>query len=85
MPKSKGRPKSKASGAKAYNLTPARKKKHKGSPRWYGPLILTVMAIGVIVIVCNYIGLMPGDTKPMWLFVGLGLIAAGFVGTMFWY
>jgi Cell division protein CrgA len=82
MPKSKGRQKRKSSG---YNLAPARKKRHKGSPRWYGPAILAVMGVGVFVIVANYMGIMPGDTKPLWLFAGLGLIALGFVGTMFWY
>ena len=84
MPKSKGRQKRKNTGSR-YNLTPARKKRHKGSPRWYGPAILTVMGIGVVMIVLNYMGIMPGGTKPMWLFSGLGLIALGFVGTMFWY
>ena len=84
MPKSKGRTKRRSSGARAYQLAPARKKKHKGSPRWYGPMILLVMAIGVIVIVLNYMGLMPGDTQPYWLFAGLGLIGAGFIATMWW-
>lgn len=82
MPKSKGRQKRKNTG---YNLTPARKKRHKGSPRWYGPAILAVMGIGVMMIVLNYMGILPGGTDPLWLFSGLGLIALGFVGTMFWY
>ena len=84
MPKSKGRKKPKKTGGR-YNVTPARKKRHKDSPRWYGPLILAIMGVGVAVIVLNYMGIMPGGTKPMWLFAGLGLIALGFVGTMFWY
>jgi hypothetical protein len=84
MPKSKGRQKKKSS-AKAYNLTPARRKKSKASPRWYGPLILVVMGAGVLAIVLNYIGLMPGSPDNLWLWVGLGLIGAGFIGTTFWY
>lgn len=85
MPKSKGR--QKAAGKRRYQLEPARKQKRKESPRWYGPLILIVMGIGVVVIVANYIGLMPGTdgaAANRYLFLGLGLIGVGFVGTTFW-
>jgi hypothetical protein len=84
MPKSKGR--AKRSGGR-YELRPARKRKPKKSPGWYGPAVLSVMGVGVIIIVLNYIGLMPGTggtADTMFLFVGLGLIALGFVGTTFW-
>lgn len=84
MPKSKGRQKAKK---RAYTVRPAKKQRKKSSPRWYGPLIIGVMAIGVILIVMNYIGLMPGTNGTAnneWLWVGLGLIGAGFVGTTFW-
>ena len=84
MPKSKGRSKKRSTG-RGYQLAPSRKKKRKGSPRWYGPAILALMGVGVVMIVLNYIGLVPGGTQPMWLFAGLGLIAVGFIGTMFWY
>ena len=46
------------------------------------------MAIGVAVIVLNYMGLIPGtggDASSVWLWVGLGILGAGFVGTSFWY
>ena len=85
MPKSKSR--KKGSGQR-YQLTPDRRAKTKSSPRWYGPLLIGLMAVGVIVIVLNYIGLMPGtddQADPIWLWVGLGLIGAGFIGTTFWY
>jgi LPXTG-motif cell wall-anchored protein len=46
------------------------------------------MAVGVIVIVGNYMGLMPGtggEASSVWLWAGLGLLGAGFIGTSFWY
>ena len=59
-----------------------------GRARWYGPLLITLMALGVIVIVANYMGLIPGtdgQASSVWLWIGLGILGAGFVGTSFWY
>lgn len=42
------------------------------------------MVVGVAMIVLNYMGLMPGDTRQVWLWVGLGFIAAGFVAATQW-
>ncbi len=84
MPKSKGRKKQKSRG---YQLGSSPKAKHKSSPRWYGPLIIVLMAVGVLIIVLNYVGVIPGTdgtASPTWLWVGLGLIGVGFVGTTFW-
>jgi hypothetical protein len=36
------------------------------------------MGLGVLVIVLNYMGLVPGDTQQLYLWLGLGLIAVGF-------
>ena len=74
MPKSK---------SKRRRYQPPPKPKPKPSPRWYGPLILFLMAAGVVVIVLNYMNLMPsstGQAQNLWLWVGLGSIALGFVG-----
>lgn len=73
MPKSK---------SKRRRYQPPPKKKHKPSPRWYGALMLGTMLVGVVIIVLNYMSLMPGTggTAANWpLWSGLGLIAAGFV------
>ena len=46
------------------------------------------MAVGVAVIVLNYMGLIPGtdgNASSVWLWVGLAILGAGFVGTSFWY
>ena len=75
MPKSKGK-------RRRYQAPP--KKKPKPSPKWYGPLILFFMGAGVLVIVLNYLGLMPHPigqgAQNIWLWVGLGSIALGFIG-----
>jgi uncharacterized membrane protein YobD (UPF0266 family) len=79
MPKSKGRQRTRNG---RYQLEPQRKQKSKRSPRWYGPLMLVLMGIGVVVIVWNYTR---GDSASnTWLVGGLGLIAVGFFGVTFW-
>jgi cell division protein CrgA len=75
MPESRGRTKKKGG---RYQLEPAHKKKSKQMPRWYAPLVLGVMVAGVAVIVWNYMG---GNTQPAFMWLGLGLIALGFIGT----
>ena len=48
------------------------------SPRWYGPLILALMILGVLVILLNYLSVF--GTPTGWvLLAGLAIIAAGFV------
>ncbi len=84
MPKSKSRTKKNKPG---YQLRPSRKQKAKKSPRWYGPSVLAVMGVGVIVIVLNYMNIMPGthhSFNALYLVGGLVLIGLGFVGTTFW-
>lgn len=82
MPESKGRQKS---AKKRYQLEPAKKKRVKPPKRWYAPVVLSVMGLGVVVIVLNYMQVLPFSghtTKPGFLWLGFGLIGAGFLGTM---
>ncbi|MFN2589594.1 MAG: cell division protein CrgA [Actinomycetota bacterium] len=94
MPKSRSRPQPKRRyGGPAVQ----RKSKRRSSPRWFGGLILGLMFSGVIVIVLNYMDLMPGFTFPFfdwvvsdvtnnfYLLGGLGLIATGFLLATQWY
>ena len=78
MPKSK---------SKRNRYIPPPRKKKKPSPRWFGVLILGVMALGVLTIVTNYMGLIPGTNgtaNQLYLFGGLGLIAVGFLLSTQW-
>jgi hypothetical protein len=60
--------------------TPPIPKEHKVSPRWVPVLMFTLLVLGMLVIVSNYLGVLPGDgAQNKYLFVGLGLITAGFI------
>jgi len=73
------------SKSKRRRYTPPPRKKHKPSPKWFGALILGTFALGVIMIVLNYLGTVPGGTKSGYLIGGLGLIAAGFLMSTQWH
>ena len=80
MPESKSRAKRKG----RYQLEPQKKKPAKKSRKWYPPLVLGMMGVGVVVIVLNYLQIFPGTHHafdPKYLFIGLGLIGVGFIGT----
>jgi hypothetical protein len=79
MPESRAR---KKRTSQRYQIEPQRKKRAKSSPRWYGPLVLGVIGLGVVVVIANYLR---GDGAPNGvLWAGLGIIGAGFVGLTFW-
>ena len=49
------------------------------SPPWVPALILGLLLVGVVLIIINYLGVLPGGASNWYLLVGLGLIVAGFV------
>ena len=51
------------------------------SPRWYTILMSSLMILGVLLIVLNYLTLLPGSVSRWYLWSGLGLIGAGFLMT----
>jgi len=76
------------SKSKRRRYQPPPRKKRKPSPRWFGWTILGVMGAGVIIIVLNYVGKMPGtgwSTQNWPLFTGLGMIGLGFVMATAWH
>lgn len=80
MPKSRSRQKV----SKRPYAPPPPKRKRRESPRWFGFLVIGLMAVGVAMIVTNYMQLLPGGSRSFWLFVGLGLIAGGFAAATQW-
>ncbi|HVM03473.1 MAG TPA: cell division protein CrgA [Acidimicrobiales bacterium] len=59
--------------------TPPVPKEMKVSPRWVPVLMFTLLVLGMVVIVANYLEVLPGEAKNTYLFLGLGLITAGFI------
>lgn len=58
-------------GVKSSHLPP--------SPTWVPVLMFVLLGIGSLVIVLNYMGVLPGETKQMYTFGGLGLILGGII------
>ena len=52
------------------------------SPTWYVVTMFALMGLGVLIILANYITLLPGSPANSWLLVGLAGIAAGFGMTL---
>jgi hypothetical protein len=57
----------------------------RSSPRWYPVFMLVLFAIGLVGIMLNYLGLLPGGASNVYLFIGLGFIVAGFVAATRWH
>jgi len=57
----------------------------KVSPWWVPALMIGFFGLGIIVILLNYLSLLGGPANNAYLFVGLGLIVAGFVTSTRWH
>lgn len=73
------RPSSRVTPKGSNRYTPPIPKEMKVSPRWVPVLMFTLLVLGMVVIVANYLELLPGDAKNTYLFLGLGFITAGFI------
>lgn len=49
------------------------------SPKWVPILMFTLLGLGCLVIVCNYLGVLPGGADTWYLVVGLVLILGGII------
>lgn len=59
-------------------ITRGRPRNADHSPRWYGWLILGLLLLGILVIVLNYLSVLPGSTSAWYLAGGLVSMFAGF-------
>jgi len=49
------------------------------SPRWFGAAVLGLLVAGVLLILLNYLTVLPGSVSAWYLVAGLVVIFAGFV------
>jgi hypothetical protein len=54
-------------------------KSEKVSPLWVPALMFTCLGLGMIIIITNYVDVLPGGTSNWYLLIGLGLITVGFL------
>jgi hypothetical protein len=74
-PKGRGRP---APGSARY--TPPQPKSAKRSPLWVPVAMFTLLGCGLVVILANYLGVLPGgEAQNSDLILGLLLMVGGFV------
>ena len=74
-PSSKGG--SSSGSVQSNRYTPPIDKSTRESPRWLGILILALFILGVLVVILNYAGLLPGGVNNLWLVAAIGSIFAG--------
>ncbi len=68
------------SKSKRSRYTPPPAKKAPPSPLWLPVALTTSLATGLVVVVTNYLALLPGsDAQNRYLLLGLALISGGFV------
>lgn len=59
--------------------TPPIPREFKVSPRWVPIVMFTCLGLGMVMIITNYLGVLPGGADNLYLLVGLGLITVGFL------
>jgi hypothetical protein len=64
--------------------TPPTPKTVVKSPLWVPVLLFSLFAVGVLVVVTNYLGLLPGEQQNWYLLLGLAQITGGFIVATFY-
>jgi Cell division protein CrgA len=64
--------------------TPPVPKDVKVSPWWVPALMGGFLLVGALVILLNYVGILPGSVTNWYLLAGLALITAGFITATQW-
>ena len=71
-----GRP---STATESGRYTPPIPREQKVSPMWVPILMFTLLGLGVLTIVLNYVNLLPGDASNGYLLLGLAFITGGFI------
>ncbi len=74
-----GRTTASGQSAQSRRYTPPVAKNVRASPRWLGVLIIAMFAIGVLVVILNYVGALPGGVNNLWLIAAIGAIFVGLI------
>jgi hypothetical protein len=54
------------------------------SPRWFGWMLLVLLIVGVVIIVLNYLSVLPGSVSPWYLVAGLvSMFSAFYLATRY--
>lgn len=73
-----GRAVAKEATRQRSRYTPPIPRKQRKSPAWMGIMLLAFLILGVLTIMLNYLGALPGGASNWYLLTGLGLIFVGF-------
>lgn len=89
MPESKKRKRASKAVKSDSELRPSWTEDMKRSPRWYAPLAMVIMGIGLLWIVLFYIlaqtlGFDPTGLGNWNIAIGFGVIMVGFIMLMWW-
>lgn len=80
MPMAKQKTKKKAPPPPSGRYTAPKPKTSTSSPMWVPAAMFACLGLGVIVIIANYLQLLPGgEAQNEDLFLGLGLLIGGFI------
>ncbi len=72
------------SKSKRSRYTAPAPKNKPPSPLWVPVVMFALLACGTLVIIVNYLGLLPGEQQNRYLLLGLAQITAGFVMATFY-
>jgi hypothetical protein len=70
---------SRVTPAASSRYTPPVPKEMKVSPKWVPILMFACLGLGMLMILTNYLGALPGGASNGYLIGGLALITAGFI------
>ena len=82
MPVSKGRKKANKRPTPPKKPVVSQVEDKGASPTWYVATMFGLMAVGIVVILINYMGVLPGGTSNLYLLGGLAMIGVGFAMTL---